>query len=375
MWRKRTAMVVVMVVVAAVGAVVGAAPNPAWAAGRGEQVLGDVNGDGLTDLVTLGLVQPDYCSVIVEYGTASGAYRPPVAYVYLRPGGSGMGTRCPELGVAVDLDADRTEELVVAWYPGPPPTVPYNLMVLNTAFQPSFGLVQAIFAPYYLGTADFNGDGREDVYSITDQGQGIETYLNLGNGTLTHGPEEWCARPLEYDLRDFDLDGRTDLLNSYVERCLSATFASGVAVVLDDGTPQELQRDPVGIDTWTTRVVNVNGDRFPDIRTISRLTAAVDYFIGTGGGRFVRSPKANSDVVRLTGNRAVTITVRDNDFATSQAEVSITVQPRYGTARVISRGRIIYTPRPNHGATDRFTYQLTEGTRRSSAVVYIRWSG
>ncbi|MGI5147805.1 FG-GAP-like repeat-containing protein [Plantactinospora sp. CA-294935] len=375
MWRRRTAMVVVMVVVAAVGGVVGAAPSPAWAAGRGEQVLGDVNGDGFTDLVTLGLVQPDYCSVIVEYGTASGDYRPPVAYVYLRPGGSGMGTRCPELGVAVDLDADRSEELVVAWYPGPPPTVPYNLMVLNTAFQPSFGLVQAVFAPYYLGTADFNGDGREDVYSVTDQGQGIETYLNLGDGTLTHGPERWCARPLEYDLRDFDLDGRTDLVNSYVERCLSATFASGVAVVLDDGTPQELQHDPVGIDTWTTRVVNVNGDRFPDIRTTSRLTGAIDYFIGTGGGHFVRSPKANSDVVRLTGNRAVTITVRDNDFATSQAEVSITVQPRYGTARVISRGRIIYTPRPNHGATDRFTYQLTEGTRRSSAVVYIRWSG
>ncbi|AVT31516.1 hypothetical protein C6361_20820 [Plantactinospora sp. BC1] len=375
MWRRRTAMVVVLVVVATVGGVGGTAPSPAWAAGRGEQILGDVNGDGLTDLVTLGLVQPDYCSVIVEYGMPSGGYRPPVAYVYLRPGGSGMGTRCPELGVAVDLDTDRTEELVVAWYPGPPPTVPYNLMVLNTAFQPSFGLVEAIFAPYYLGTADFNGDGREDVYSVTDQGQGIETYLNLGNGTLTHGPEKWCARPLEYELRDFDLDGRTDLVNSYIQRCLSATFASGVVVVLDDGTPQELQHDPTGMQTWTTRVVNVNGDRFPDIRTISQPTGAVEHFIGTGGGRFVRSPKANSDTVRLTGNRAVTITVRDNDFATGQAQVSITAQPRYGTARVISGGRIIYTPRPNHGATDRFTYQLTEGTRRSSAVVYIRWSG
>ncbi|GIG89325.1 hypothetical protein Pen02_42610 [Plantactinospora endophytica] len=365
----------VTVVLVATGGIAGPAPSPAWGAGRGEQVFGDTNGDTFTDRVTLGLVQPDFCSVIVEYGTSTGDYRLPVAYVYLRPGGSGTGTRCPELGVAVDLNGDRREELVVAWYPGPPPTVPYNLMVLDNAFQPSSGLVSAIFAPYFLGTADFDGDGREDVYAVTDQGQGIETYLNLGNGTLVQGPEEWCARPLEYDLRDFDLNGATDLVNSYTERCLSHTVVSGVAVVLDDGVTQELQHDPVGLDTWVTRVVNANGDRIPDIRTVSRLTGVTEHFIGTASGQFVRSPKANTDSVQLTGNRAVTINVRANDLVSSAATIAVTVPPRYGTARVISGGRIVYTPRPNHGATDRFTYQLTEGARRSSAVVYLRWTG
>ncbi|MEQ4301331.1 Ig-like domain-containing protein [Plantactinospora sp. B6F1] len=368
-------MSLVIGIMIAIGGVAGSAPAPVWAAGRGDQVLGDVNGDGFTDRVTLGLVRPDLCSVIVEYGTASGEYRLPVAFVYLRPGGTGMGTRCPELGVAVDLDADRTEELVVAWYPGPPPTVPYNLMVLDTSFQPSFGLVSAIFAPYYLGTADFNGDGREDVYSVTDQGQGIETYLNLGNGTLTQGPAGWCARPFDYELTDFDLDGATDMVNSYTERCMSPTPISGVAVVLDDGTPQELQRDPIGVETWITRVVDANGDQIPDIRTESRLTGAVEHFIGIAGGRFVRAPKANTDSVTLTGTKAVTIYVLDNDQATSQVRVTITNPPRYGTARVISGGRIIYTPRANHGVTDRFTYQLTEDDRRSSAVVYLRFTG
>ncbi|MBF9133464.1 VCBS repeat-containing protein [Plantactinospora sp. S1510] len=375
MWRRRTAMVVVIVIMAAIGGAAGPGPTLAWAAGRGEQIRGDVNGDGFSDLITLGLVQPDFCSVIVEYGTASGEYGPPAASVYLRPGGSGLGTRCPELGVTVDLDTDRTEELVVAWYPGPPPTVPYNLMVLNTAFQPSFGLVSAIFAPNYLGTADFNGDGREDVYAVTDQGQGIETYLAPGNGTLVPGPEKWCARPLQYELRDFDLDGRTDLVNSYIERCLSITPVSGVAVVLDDGTTQELQRDPIGVETWTTRVVDTNGDRIPDIRTVSQLTGVTEYFIGVGGGQFVRSPKANADTVQLTGTKAVTLNVRANDQATTQATVTVTVPPRYGTARVISGGRIIYTPRASHGLTDRFTYQLAEGGRRSSATVNIRWTG
>ncbi|MFY1672975.1 FG-GAP-like repeat-containing protein [Plantactinospora sp. WMMB334] len=375
MWRRRTALAMVIVVVAATGGGVAWAPPLAWAGGRGEQVFGDVNGDGFTDRVTLGLVQPDFCSVIVEHGTASGGYRLPVASVYLRPGGTGIGTRCPELGVAVDLNGDRREELVVAWYPGPPPTVPYNLMYLDNSFRPASGLLSAIFAPYHLGTDDFDGDGREDVYAITDQGQGIETYLNQGNGTLVQGPTQWCGMPIDYNLADFDLDGATDLVNSYSERCRSSTFNSGVVVVLDDGTPQELQHDLVGVETWTSQVVNANGDRLRDIRTVSRLTGAIEFFIGTPSGRFVRSPKANTDSVTLTGTKAVAIDVLANDYVSSRATVTISTPPRYGTVQVISDRRIVYRPRADHGATDRFTYQLTDGDHRSSGVVYLRWTG
>ncbi|WP_422773437.1 FG-GAP-like repeat-containing protein [Plantactinospora sp. WMMC1484] len=374
MLRRRTALVVVMVIVAATGGAVARAPL-AWAGGRGEQVLGDVNGDGFTDRITLGLVQPDFCSVIVEYGTASGDYRLPVAFVYLRPGGTGIGTRCPELGVAADLNGDGREELVVAWYPGPPPTVPYNLMYLDNSFRPASGLHSAIFAPYHLGTADFNGDGREDVYAVTDQGQGIETYLNQGNGTLAQGPTQWCGIPIDYELADFDLDGAADLVNSYSERCRSITFNSGVAVVLDDGTPQELQHDPVGLETWTSQVVNANGDRIPDIRTVSRLTGEIEFFIGTPTGVFVQSPRANTDSVTLTGTRAVAIDVLANDYVSSRATVTISAPPRYGTVQVISDRRIVYRPRADHGVTDRFTYQITDGEHRSSGVVYLRWTG
>jgi hypothetical protein len=372
--RKPTALLAVMLLVTAIGGVVLPVPSPAWAGGRGEQILGDVDGDGFADRVTLGIVEPDYCSVIVEYGTEDGGFRLPVAHVYLRPGGSGPGTRCPELGVAVDLDTDRAEELVVAWYPGPPPTVPYNLLVLDAAFQPSFGLLEAIFAPYHLGKADFNGDGRLDVYAVTDQGQGIETYLNLGDGTLTHGPAGWCALPIQYAVADLYLDGRADLVTSYAERCVPETLTSGVVVVSDDGTPQILREDPLGVETWSAQVTHANADRLPDIRTVSRLTGGVKHFINTGD-RYVQAPKANTDTVQLSGERPVTITVLANDWATSGVTVTISDPPNYGTARVISGGRIVYTPRADHGRTDRFTYQLTEDGRRSSAVVYIRWTG
>ncbi len=262
---------------------------------------------------------------------------------------------------------------MVAWYPGPPPTVPFNLMVLDNDFHPSFGLTEAVFAPYFLGTADFNGDGRMDVYSVTDQGQGIETYLNMGNGTLVPGPVQWCADPLTYELPDFDQNGATDLLNAYLARCLS-NYATGVAVVLDDGSQNNLQFDPIGQNSWTAHVVNANGDRFPDVRTVSLLNGEVDYFISTGTGGFVLSPKANTDTVYLTGTKAVSINVLANDYATSQAKVTITAPPRYGTAKVTSGRQIIYSPQASHGRTDQFTYQLTEGARRSAATVYLRWT-
>ncbi|ROT31619.1 FG-GAP-like repeat-containing protein [Micromonospora sp. HM5-17] len=375
MFRRRTAALTVLILLAVVTGAGVLPPVPSWAAGRGEQILGDVNGDGFTDRITLGVVEPDLCAVIVEYGTASGTFRPPVASVYLRPGGTGPGARCPDLGVTVDLDSDQRQELVVAWYPGPPPITDVNLMVLDDDFQPSFGLTEAVYAPYFLGTADFNGDGRLDVYSVTDQGQGIETYLNLGNGTLTRGPVAWCAGPLSFHLPDLDRDNASDLVSAYTQRCLSTTVATGVVVVLDDGTQQELQTDPLGLDTWTASVVNANGDRFHDIRTVSRLTSEVDYFINTGTGQFVESPRATPDTATVVDAKAVSIAVLANDYVTSQATVTITTPPRYGTAQVTSNRQIVYRPRADHGTTDRFTYQVTEGGRRSAATVHLRFTG
>jgi hypothetical protein len=370
MWKKCSAVVAVLVIVASLG---GAWPG-AWAGGRNEAIHGDVNGDGYRDQVFLGIVQPDSCSVIVQYGTASGSLRPPVAYTYLRPGGTGLNTPCPDLGVAIDLNSDRIDELVIGWFAGPPPTISYNLRVLDDSFRPAFGLTQAIFQPSYLGTGDFNGDGRPDVYSVTDQGQGFETYLSLGDGTLTLGPERWCAwlGPIEYQLKDFDRDGAMDVLISYLEGCTDG--ASGVVVVLDDGTYQLLQHDVLAAQQWTAKVAYVNGDSIADVRTVSGTTGEVEYFIGTGRGTFAQSPTAVADGVTISGDTRTNIPVLANDYATSQARVTIVTPPSHGTARVTSSRSVVYTPGAAHPASDRFVYRLTEGGRSSTAAVNIRFT-
>ncbi|GAB3814881.1 Ig-like domain-containing protein [Micromonospora zhanjiangensis] len=368
MWRKLIAMVALLVTLVAADA---RAPA-AQAGGRGQPIFGNFNGDQFLDEAFLGEVPPTFCSVVVRYGTGPGTFGPPVAYIYLNPGNMGGPlVPCPDIGTAVELDPGHPhDELVVAWFAGPPGTIPYNLLVLR-GFQPTFGLNARVALPNFMDDADFNGDGRTDIYLVTDQGAGFETMLSFGDGTLSPGPESWCAGPLTYQLRDFNHNRAQDVLISYIQGC--ADFSNGVVVVLDDGAVRQLQLDPSGEITWSARVVFANSDKFPDVRTVNLVTGRVDYFINTGNGTFVKAPKAVDDFAVITDSRRTAIDVLANDYVTDQATITITTPPTQGTAHVTSSQAVIYTPNPHHANNDRFVYQVNDHGKTSKATVRIRF--
>lgn len=343
------------------------AVSPAQAGGPGDPITGDFNADDISDVVVLGSVDPDLCSVVVRYGTSPGVYLPPVATVYARPGDS-AGTSCPDIGVGFDADGDRGDELWIGWSTGAPPSLTYNRMVIDDNLQTILTFSSPI-TPTYLGTADFSGDGRHTAFSVGRGG--FATYV-IRNGVGQLGPEQWCsAGTPAYHLRDVNGNRATDVVLSYARGC--ADGSNGVVVVLDDGTAQHLELDPAGRVTWTSRFLNANGDRSPDIRTHNRVTGDTNYFIGRGDGSFVKGPDANTDTVYLTRVRPLAIDVLANDYVASETQVVVTVAPRYGTVRVLSDRRILYSPRSGHGRTDRFTYQLLREGKKSSAAVNIRF--
>jgi hypothetical protein len=162
------------------------------------------------------------------------------------------------------------------------------------------------------------------------------------------------------------------VLLSYVDACTDG--ASGVAVTIDGTSLRPLLRDSTGRDRWATSVVYANGDGFPDIRTQSRLTGAVDYFI-YANDTFIHAPQANGDSVAVPDAKKTTIPVLANDYVTGQAKVTITTPPRYGHAQVGSDRKIYYTPDPAHGRTDKLVYTVTEvGGRKSTTSVYLRFA-
>ncbi|WP_422773436.1 FG-GAP-like repeat-containing protein [Plantactinospora sp. WMMC1484] len=351
---------------------VGAGTSGATAGGPGEAIIADVNGDAHPDRVVLDHLvgASTSCRAVVGLGLPGGGYGVGRPYTYLTL--PATEPNCPDMGVGLNLDADPPAELAVTWFAGPPSTVAHTLLVLDN-FRVSGGF-NTIYQPSFIGTADFNGDGRQDVYEWTDQGEGFATYLATGTRTLTPGPVRHCSGPLTHRLADFNRNGAMDVAIAYVEGC--GDYFSGVVVVLDDGRLIHLHADVEGFGSWTVETEDANRDGVPDVTTHNDLTGEVSTFIGVGNGTFVRSPVAIRDYPTVSGIKATGIVVLANDFAaTDRVKVSIWTPPRHGTVKVTTNGTVIYTPHPVHGRTDVFIYRLTQDGRTSNAAVSLRIVG
>ncbi|GAB3814884.1 FG-GAP repeat domain-containing protein [Micromonospora zhanjiangensis] len=357
-------------VLAAVLFAVGVAAAPASADGRNDPIAADLNGDGLTDRVTLDAVPGPVtnCAVVVELAKPGGGYQAPQPHVYLTL--PGARNYCPDLGTAVRVSSTRTD-LVVGWFSGRPPEAGSDLLVIRD-FR-VVGGAMGIFQPSVIGSADFNGDGRQDVYEWTDQGDGFQTFLTSGIGTLTRGPVRYCSGRPDPHLADFNRNRATDVVLGYIEGCPG--YTTGVVVILDDGRQVDLQRDTFGDRTWAVGVDDFNRDGRDDVVTTDDH-GTVTHFFGNGDGTFVAGPRPSPDRVsirRTAGRANAVIAVLANDLATRRATVSIVTPPAYGRA-VVSRGRIVYTPDPGGGRADRLVYRLTDDGRSRNAAVTITFT-
>ncbi|MFC6022308.1 Ig-like domain-containing protein [Plantactinospora solaniradicis] len=367
MWRKAIAVLAVSTTIIAISVV----PSAAQAAGPNEPFLGDLNGDRLLDWISLRNL-PDACAVVVQFGRPGGGFLLPRQYVYQVPGSPGT-LSCPQLGVAVDLDAappfqPGPAELVLGWYEGPPSRSGLDLLVLRNFVASAW--IPSIDRPNYIGLADFNGDRRLDVYLWTDQGEGFASYLNPGTGGLVPGPVRYCAGRVQYRLADFDRNGAVDLAVAYADRCDDG--ANGVAVVLANGSVVNLLGGYDSTPSWTIHVLNADRNNLPDVLTYQQPSGRRWTFLGIGNGGFVMSPVARQDVVTVGADGSVRIPVLVNDWASRRAVVSISTPPTDGTAVVRDRRTVVYRPGPTAGSVDQFSYRITQDGRTSGATVLVR---
>jgi hypothetical protein len=139
-------------------------------------VVGDVNGDGVSDLITRNSV-----SVSVLFGNGSA--------------GAGDGTFQPALNTALsfspaslafgDFNADGKLDLVAA--NAAAGTVSVLPGTGTGLFRPPVDAVTGT-APRGLAVGDFNGDGRPDVASANSGSNNVSVLLNDGNWPATDTP-------------------------------------------------------------------------------------------------------------------------------------------------------------------------------------------
>jgi hypothetical protein len=225
---------------------------------------GDLNGDGITDLVfaefNIAAPQPQ---VVELLGNPDGSFQPPVVL--------NTGTLPSGEIVIADFNGDGKNDLAIAQIDG--------VIILLGDGKGGFGAPQTVasttLAPLLAG--DFNGDHKIDLVQL--EKNSISLLLGNGDGTfrapITTGVAD---SPIGIAAGDFNGDGRLDL-------AVIENFNS-VAILLNDGkdhfqaAPRVLVAD--GLTSLTTADMNHDGKL--DVVLTNTNTDQVSVLLGNGDG-------------------------------------------------------------------------------------------
>lgn len=287
-------------------------PAAAYSSGGYEAVsvaIGDVNGDGMPDLVVANICASfDSCtaggSVGVLLGNGDGTFRTAVLY--------GSGGFAPALVAIVDVNQDGKPDLLVAnqCVSGTDCHGAVSVLLGNGdgSFQPAVTYRSDGFNAVSLAVGDVNGDGKPDLVvanlsCISNCNTGTVAVL-LGNGDGTFQPAVAYSsggyEAASVAIADVNKDGIPDLVVS--NPCMSATDCSsgkvGILLGVGDGTFQSavsygsggsLQG---GVVLGSVAVADVNGDGTPDVVVInpcgisSDCRGTVGVLLGNGDATF-----------------------------------------------------------------------------------------
>ncbi len=149
--------------------------------------------------------------------------------------------------------------------------------------------------PWYVVTADFNGDGKLDL-AVSNYGDNSFSVL-LGNGDGTFQPPRTLpigTHPALVAVGDFNGDGKPDLaISSVGDNTVSVLLGNG------DGTFLAPQVTPVGLNPWYFAVGDFNGDGKLDLAVAdygcpldctSSPSNTVTVLLGNGNGTFLPGP-------------------------------------------------------------------------------------
>jgi hypothetical protein len=304
-------------------------PNTTWI-GSGNHdpaAAADFNGDGRDDLAAL---CPDVGTVSVLLGDASGFLQSPTAYP--------TGSYYPMMVAVADVDGDLDADLVTANWSGPG-----GVSVLLGDGAGGFGSPQT-YAPgsvnhSFVALADFNGDGKLDIATLSSTPTSSGSYTDRTNVLLGHGDGTFASaitQVLDAGSRanylvvgDFDRDGLPDVA---VQR--QVWPGAQVDVLLNDGawspdSPSVSIRD-ASVTEGNTGTVNATFTL-----TLSHASAVA-----------VTVHYATADITALAGS----------DYTATSGEVIIPAGQTSATVTVAVRGDRLPEP------TETFAVSLTAAT-------------
>jgi hypothetical protein len=256
--------------------------------------IGDVNGDGIPDIVSG--TEKGTLSIALGYG--DGTFRPPA--LISTPASSISAVK---LG---DFNGDQKLDIVAADPGGNQVWVLLNqgggafitLPALPTGLHPMAIAVAGAAADLNGDTvADLNGDGHADIITANASDNTVSVLLGNGDGTFSepHPDDPVDTQPVAVAIADLNMDGHPDLVTAN-------SVGNSVSVLLNqgDGTFQPRLDVPITVpappptDTHDSPISNptslavgdFNGDGYPDLVTANSGRASVNIMFGKGDGSF-----------------------------------------------------------------------------------------
>jgi hypothetical protein len=220
--------------------------------------VGDLNGDGLMDIV---VAASGANSVLVFTQTTSGTFSAPVAYAV---GGD------PQAVTVADLDNNGLADIAVATAAN---TVSVLLQTTAGVFAPAVDYATGV-QPIAIKAADLNGDGKLDLLTAnygaatTPGNQGLSVLLQGATPGTFAAPvnyiTEYCATALA--VGDLNGDGKPDVAVA----CQGLPGSPGaVSVFLQDATTPGALRPavnyPGAYGPMGVAIADMDGDGHPDL--------------------------------------------------------------------------------------------------------------
>ena len=245
--------------------------------------LGDVNGDGIPDLVAA--ATSNALTIAIGYG--DGRFHAPSAIT------SASATSFSGVTLA-DLDGQHGLDIIAADPGG------NQVWVFLNQGAGTFGTPTALatgLGPKSIAAADLNGDGYADIVTANGNGNNVSVLLGNGNGTFqAHRDITVDTQPVAVAIADFNKDGCPDLVTANSGgNTLSVLLGKGDGHLPgQDGHPDHRAHAARKDDTQDAAVSNptgvavgdFNGDLIPDLVTANSGRASVNVMLGNGDGSF-----------------------------------------------------------------------------------------